>query len=98
MMLIFGKKTIDTKGLPRIAVINSQGFSDGTTCVFVLLESRTRVAVEKWAKRLGVDVAEAADYSAGEREISAEAESAGNRLCVYTYVPVEPVESAGGAS
>lgn len=98
MLLMFGKKTIDTKGLPRVAVINSHGSSDGTTSVFVLLESRTLAAVEKWAKRLGVEVAEAAGYSADEREISAEAESDGNRLRVYTYVPVEPVESAGGAS
>lgn len=97
MLLMFGKSTVDAKGLPRIAVINSHGSSDGTTCVLVLLESRTRAAVEKWAKRLGVEVAEAAGYSAGEREVSAEAESAGNRLRVYTYALVATSDAAGGA-
>lgn len=98
MILMFGKATVDTKGLPRIAVINSSGSSDGTTCVFVLLESRTRAAVEKWANRLGVPIAEADGYSAGEREVSAEAVSDGNRLRVYTYAPVAPAVAGGGAS
>ena len=77
MLLMYGKATVDTRGLPRIAVMNSHGSSDGTT-LYVLLESRTRGAVEKWAKRLGVEVVESGGSSAGEREVRAEAESDGS--------------------
>jgi len=92
MLLMYGKATVDTRGLPRIAVMNSHGSSDGTT-LYVLLESRTRGAVEKWAKRLGVEVVESGGSSAGEREVRAEAESDGSQLHVYTYVPVAPADS-----
>lgn len=92
MLLMFGKETVDTKGLPRIAVVNSHGYSDGVT-VYVLLESRTRAAIEKWAARLGAPVIESAGTSADDRQISAEAESDGYRLHVYTYVPAAPADS-----
>jgi hypothetical protein len=91
MILMFGKETVDTKGLPAVAVINTHAH-DGNTTVHVLLTARTRAAVEKWAKRLGVPAIETDGYCAEEREVCAEAESDGNRLRVYTYVP------AGGAS
>lgn len=96
MLLIYGKKTVDTKGLPRISVLNSHGNSDGTVYTIVKLESATRAAVEKWAKRLGVPVTEAPGYSADERQIIAEAESDGSQLHVYTYVPAAPADTAGG--
>lgn len=92
MLLMYGKKTVDTKGLPRIAVMNSHGHSDGATA-YVLLESRTRAAVEKWAKRLGTPVIEGAGATADEREISTEAESDGYRLHVYTYATATPADS-----
>lgn len=92
MLLMYGKATVDTKGLPRISVMNSHGNSDGAT-VYVLLESRTRAAVEKWAARLGTPVTESANDRADEREISTEAESDGYRLHVYTSVSVAPADS-----
>ena len=92
MLIMYGKATVDTKGLPRIAVVNSHGYSDGATA-YVLLESRTRAAVEKWAARLGVPVVESAGTSADDRQVSAEAESDGYRLHVYTYVPAAPADS-----
>ena len=92
MLLMYGKKTVDTKGLPRIAVVNSHGYRDGATA-YVLLEARTRAAVEKWAARLGVPVIESAGTSADDRQVSAEAESDGYRLHVYTYVPAAPADS-----
>jgi hypothetical protein len=94
MLLIFGKATVNTKGLPRVAVVNFHGHDGGT--VYVLLESRTRAAVEKWAKRLGVEVTESDGYRPDEREVSAETESDGYQLHVYTYVPVA-LAAGGGA-
>ena len=93
MLLMYGKATVDTKGLPRISVLNSHGSSDGTVYTIVKLESATRAAVEKWAKRLGVPVAEAPGYHADERRIIAEAESDGSQLHVYTYISVAPTDS-----
>ena len=93
MLLMFGKATVDTRGLPRISVLNSHGNSDGTVYTAVRLQSAARAAVEKWAKRLGVPVTEAPGYRADERKISAEAESAGSHLSVYTYISVAPADS-----
>jgi hypothetical protein len=102
MLLIFGKATVDTKGLPRVSVLNSHGRSDGTVYIAVRLESGTRAAVEKWAKRLGAPVTEGDGCSADEGKVSTEAESDGCQLHVYTYVPVAPAdatpEAPGGAS
>lgn len=92
MLLMFGKETVDTKGLPRVAVVNSHRSGDETV-LLILLESRTRAAVEKWAARLGVPVVEGDAYKADEREISAEAKSNGNRLRVYTYIPAAPADA-----
>jgi hypothetical protein len=92
MLLIFGKATVETKGLPRVAAINSYSTGDRTV-LHVLLEARTRAAVQKWAKRLGAPVVESDGYSADERQVSAEAESDGNRLRVYTYAPASPADS-----
>lgn len=97
MLLSFGEKTVDTTGLPRIAVISSYSLSDGTTCVMVLLASRARAAVEKWAKRLGVDVVEDAGGCGWDSKVSAEAESDGYRLHVYTFTPATAASAAGGA-
>lgn len=93
MLLMYGKKTVDTKGLPRISVLNSHGNSDGTVYTVVRLESAARAAVEKWAKRLGVPVTEAPGYHADERRIIAEAESDGSQLHVYTYLPIALADS-----
>lgn len=93
MLLMYGKATVDTKGLPRISVVNSHGNSDGTVYTVARLESATRAAVEKWAKRLGVAVTEAPGYRADERRIIAEAESDGSQLHVYTYLPIAPADS-----
>jgi hypothetical protein len=98
MILMFGNATVNTKGLPRVSVINSHGSGDGTVYTVVKLEACTRAAVEKWAKRLGVEVTESDGYSADTREVSAEAESNGYRLHAYTYVPAVPAEPTGGAS
>lgn len=92
MLIMFGKETVDTKGLPRVAVVNSHRSGDETV-LLILLESRTRAAVEKWAARLGVPVVEGDAYKADEREISAEAKSDGNRLRVYTYIPGAPADA-----
>lgn len=98
MLLMFGKATVDTKGLPRICVINSHGCPDGAVYIVVKLESATRAAVEKWAKRLGVPVTEKPGYHADERHVSAEAESDGSQIQVYTYVPAALADTAGGGS
>lgn len=92
MLIMFGKATVDTKGLPRVAVVNSHRSGDETV-LLILLESRTRAAVEKWAARLGVPVVEGDAYKADEREISAEAKCDGNRLRVYTYIPGAPADA-----
>lgn len=93
MLLMFGKATVDTKGLPRVSVINSHGRGDGTVYIAVRLESGTRAAVEKWATRLGVEAAESAGYRADERAVRATAVSDGYELHVYTYVPAAPADS-----
>jgi len=96
MLLMFGKATVDTKGLPRVSVLNSHGRGDGTVYIVAKLESATRAAVEKWAKRLGVPVVEGDGHYADERQVSAEAESDGSQLSVYTYVPAAPADSDPG--
>lgn len=60
MRLNFGSIEFDAKGLPRIYSLRvSPSFTDtGPLVVSILLERCDRAAVEKWAARLGVEVAD----------------------------------------
>lgn len=102
MHLNFGSINLDTKGLPAVSTFCVfPPFCEGdSVTVHIVLDSRKRAAVEKWAARLGAEVVEELrplyEGDSTPLEFSTEVEADGYRIRVWTRAAA-PADTNGGA-
>jgi hypothetical protein len=105
MWLTFGPVSIDTKGLPALSSVYVAEVAGPGPMVLVLLlldDKGGRRAVEKWARRLGVEVRDQIstlyDGDPTPREFCAVVEADGFRVKVYIRAAAEAPGISGGVS